>query len=714
MSLFSFFQPRRPATRPRRLPRHLWVEALEDRSLPSTLPLSGVPDLERAGLLNAADFKNPPSPIGTTSSTAANVNTDVEVGFHNETTIAVNPTNPLNMIGSANDFQGGFNPGGQLYFTLYPRARVTFDGGRTWTTYPIPFHGYSHCADPALSFDADGTAYLTTLGRVHTPNLHTPPNSGETADDLLVSRSTDGGLSWSTPVRVAVGKGALGPHVQETSNDKPYVTAWGHGNALVTWTQLHWGPQGVFIDAPVMVSVTHDGGARWTAPVQVSGSVLTTTGAVPTVAADGSLYVAYMSYYQSAGLGSQDHYEVVQVDPATGQALAAPVEVGLIHDGADDYPISFEGRQTYQDSQFKTFSGGNLAADPTNAGHLAVVWTDMRNNPYPDGLLPSHDPYQVRTNSDVIISQSFNGGLTWSPPTALAMPNDQFMAWGAYDATGRLQIGFYDRSYDPANHCYGYSLAGETAPGTLGFTTQQVTTALSDPTHGDAFAGVTLNSNFPNATHFIGDYSTIAVTPHGVATLWTDMRLPTNVPGTSGAGEDVFFALVPTPSPLAAAGRVAGTSRLGSLTATAAEPLLAEALHHWQAVGIDISALGVIDVRIANLGGATLGQASGHTIWLDDNAASWGWFVDKTPWDDAEFIRKGNQGEQGRMDLLTVLTHEVGHLLGKEHEAGGVMQETLAPGTRLAPHGGPGWLGVLDPFSAADLFAALKRRRHPR
>jgi hypothetical protein len=34
------------------------------------------------------------------------------------------------------------------------------------------------------------------------------------------------------------------------------------------------------------------------------------------------------------------------------------------------------------------------------------------------------------------------------------------------------------------------------------------------------------------------------------------------------------------------------------------------------------------------------------------------------------------------MDLLTVLEHEIGHLLGREHEADGVMQATLDAGTR--------------------------------
>jgi hypothetical protein len=61
--------------------------------------------------------------------------------------------------------------------------------------------------------------------------------------------------------------------------------------------------------------------------------------------------------------------------------------------------------------------------------------------------------------------------------------------------------------------------------------------------------------------------------------------------------------------------------------------------------------------------------------------------VDSTPWDDSEFTTPGNQGEQNRMDLLTVLAHEIGHLLGHEHEADGVMQETLSQGERLTPHG---------------------------
>jgi membrane-associated phospholipid phosphatase len=132
---------------------------------------------------------------------------------------------------------------------------------------------------------------------------------------------------------------------------------------------------------------------------------------------------------------------------------------------------------------------------------------------------------------------------------------------------------------------------------------------------------------------------------------------------------------------LRAAATAPGVARQ-TLRATQVRPLLAAALARWRAAGVDTSGLGHIQVRIADLGGDTLGQAVPGGIRLDDNAAGWGWFVDRTPRNDSEFTRPGDQGEQNRMDLLTVLEHEIGHLLGYEHEATGVMQETLTAGTR--------------------------------
>src|SRR5262249_44702770 len=136
-----------------------------------------------------------------------------------------------------------------------------------------------------------------------------------------------------------------------------------------------------------------------------------------------------------------------------------------------------------------------------------------------------------------------------------------------------------------------------------------------------------------------------------------------------------------------------------TLRADQVQPLLAEALARWQAAGMDTTRLSGVQILITNLPGSQLGLASGTTIYLDANAAGWGWFVDPTPHDDSEFTTPGDQGERNRMDLLTVLEHELGHLLGFEHETDGLMAQTLTVGTRR------------DPSSGGNLFdvAALDR-----
>jgi len=95
-----------------------------------------------------------------------------------------------------------------------------------------------------------------------------------------------------------------------------------------------------------------------------------------------------------------------------------------------------------------------------------------------------------------------------------------------------------------------------------------------------------------------------------------------------------------------------------------------------------------------------------------------------SPGSDSEFTTPGNQGEQGRMDLLTVLEHEVGHLLGRGHEAEGVMQEALGAGLRRTvgptPARDAGWPGAAQALLAWDAdapwigqgFASRHGKRH--
>ena len=466
----------------------------------------------------------------------AQANTDCAplgvMGPHNETSIAVNPTNPKNMIGGANDYQLVLNPDGHLAETILSQAHVTFDGGSTWSDYPVFSNAsYQATGDPSLAFDADGHAYYGTLG------FRFVSKTNAQSADVLVSNAGDGGKTWSV-VRVDSGSGIFSSPGDLL--DKPYVAAWGHGNAIVTFTDFLQGQKGSFISATLHSAVTHDGGQTWSAINNIANGFNAASLTTPVVTADNPARI-FVSFLNTAHTDGSDDYAVVEVSSITGAQVSSPVIVDNIVDGTNAYPVEF-GRQTYQDSVFRNGAPVSLAADPTNGAHLAAVWSDMRNS---STVTAPFDPYSTTTNSDVIVSESFQHGAagTWSKPQALAITNDQFMPWAVFDTSGHLRIGFFDRSYDSANHKYGYTVATETSDTPLTFSFKEVSTALSDPTQGDRwFSGTTVNNSFPNPTAFMGDYSNIAAAPGGgVVAYWTDMRNTVTF-GRTGFGQDAYFA----------------------------------------------------------------------------------------------------------------------------------------------------------------------------
>ena len=154
---------------------------------------------------------------------------------------------------------------------------------------------------------------------------------------------------------------------------------------------------------------------------------------------------------------------------------------------------------------------------------------------------------------------------------------------------------------------------------------------------------------------------------------------------------------------LLAAEGPSGVSSTDTLSEADLDAIVGQARHRWEATGlVDARELGTIDVRIADLSGLSLGaaDASSDTITLDGNAAGWGWFVDATPQEESEFtlieedsllLADAASDAHGRIDLLTVVIHEMGHLLGLGHE-NGVMAASLVTGERLLPeeHGADG------------------------
>src|SRR5207253_6058250 len=91
-------------------------------------------------------------------------------------------------------------------------------------------------------------------------------NRTDNANSVAVSRSENGGATWSTSF-VLQTSAADGGRV---FNDKEWVGA-DPSNGLVahvTWTQFQTSPSGHTRSSPIVISNTTDGGAHWSAPVR--------------------------------------------------------------------------------------------------------------------------------------------------------------------------------------------------------------------------------------------------------------------------------------------------------------------------------------------------------------------------------------------------------------------------------------------------------------
>lgn len=116
------------------------------------------------------------------------------------------------------------------------------------------------------------------------------------------------------------------------------LTAWGDGNAVITWTGYHNDPQGsTNISEPIEAAVSHDAGATWTAPSVISGAASfcaqsrftaptnppscdQSNFSVPVVAADGSMHVAFETNGSNSTF--RGVYAEIQLDPTTGRQIA--------------------------------------------------------------------------------------------------------------------------------------------------------------------------------------------------------------------------------------------------------------------------------------------------------------------------------------------------------------------------------------------------------
>jgi hypothetical protein len=494
-------------------------------------PLSATPEVAsgRGDQAGVQDQKTPSKlECRASGDPSANVLLDCDgITPNNEPHIAVDPTDPLHMVASSNDYESCCD---QFY--------TTFDGGKSWRTGDISVEAPGKKA-------RTGSDPVTTFNLKYDTVIHSSLNfQNDGCDgDVVVSLSKDGGLHWNTVVEVADGGGPTSCESNGLFNDKEWITTDNspgspfYGRTYLTWTAF-LSANGITLESPIWEAHSDDGGLSWSAPQEISGSnsSLCTFQAdgpaaecdedqfsVPSVGPDGTVYVSFINDQNLAlwepGESFDDQFLLVKSIDG-GVTWSSPTFIVGLEDGTRDYPISVDGRQTLTNYQLRIGSATNVVADPTANNRLYFVFFDNRN-----GI---HDVDQPVTNTDIFIVRSTNKGASWSSPTQVnstdaGAGNDQWFPWvDVSPVDGTVGVLYNDRSYDPTHDTHEATLS-ESPAGGGSFTALKVSTAASHPRESRFFRA--LAPGCENCTRFHGDYISLAYGSDGNANLvWTDMR----------------------------------------------------------------------------------------------------------------------------------------------------------------------------------------------
>ena len=411
----------------------------------------------------------------------------------NETSIAVNPSDDQNLVGGANDYRL-YQPTENRYDGAGGFYQST-DGGKTWSAGFLPglvsnntagSGPYDTAGDPSISAGPDNTFWYSNLAF----------NRGDSASGVGVSRSTDGGSTWTTsfPIQTPASAGAT------LSNDKDWIAAdpTNSNTAYVTWTQFHTTRSGRTQSSPIVISKTTDGGSTWSAPVQVSPLGQDQSSTV-VIGSDGTVYVTFEAFrFHNRDWAAE----------ATSTDGGSTFTTKLLWP-ISDIPSPLPG-DTFRDNSFPTF-----AVDGSNQ---YVAWSNW------NGL-----------NAHIVMMKSTDGGATWSAPQTLAGgAGNQFFAWLSARG-GTVAAAWYDDNtsvtdnyVDRASMSFD-SGASWTPPVT-------VSSSASDVPSGNLFA-------YPSCTDdFIGDYNAVALDSSGTAhAMWTDIRDQSTPTGTN---QDPYTATI--------------------------------------------------------------------------------------------------------------------------------------------------------------------------
>jgi BNR repeat-like domain len=246
------------------------------------------------------------------------------------------------------------------------------DSGASWTNGALPaitkFQGggpFDRVSDPVVAYDAAHSVWLVSS----LPLLET--SSGPLGAAVVVSRSTDGGVSWGAPITIASASAGSDLDKNWTVCDNTPASPF-YGRCYTQYDDFGNGNQ-------VHVAWSADGGITWTEGALPRQGVI---GGQPVVQPNGTVIMPIDNAFETAVLAFRS--------TDGGQTWGRPVTIARIRD---------------HNSAGGIRSGPLPSAEIDGAGKVYVVWSDCR---FRRGCAAN----------DLVMSTSTDG-LSWSGPTRI-------------------------------------------------------------------------------------------------------------------------------------------------------------------------------------------------------------------------------------------------------------------------------------------------------
>lgn len=381
--------------------------------------------------------------------------------------VALNPTNTLNVLGVWQ--QDRWSNGGAQGLM----AAASYDGGVTWNLHPLPTSvcaggtaanggEYERASDPWVSFSPNGIAYAISLSF----------NDSNSTSAMLVTRSSDGGTTWSNPVTL----------IRDTSqvlNDKESITAdpTNANYVYAVWDRID--SQGY---GPTWFSRTSDGGQSWDAASMIYNPGKNATSGNQTL---GNQIVVLpndtlVDLFTEIDYVSGNYRAALKIIRSTdhGTTWSAPVTIASL--------LSVGTTAPQTGTAIRTGAGiGDIAVGPS--GNLYVVWQDSR--------------FSGGKRDGIALSESTDGGLSWSAPVEVnAVASTQaFTPSITVLSNGTLAVTYYDFRNDTPD------------PATLGTDLWETLSTDGITWHERHVSGPFNLDLAPNAEGlFLGDYQGLA------------------------------------------------------------------------------------------------------------------------------------------------------------------------------------------------------------